>query len=271
MKHAKIIVAVLVIVFVGIGTSAAEVMESVPSNGSGSGSGGYSDPIVSPEIRQEISLEGFNAHLHAENQEEWVHEWTYEDGTTESHMHPKESNGNFDFYIEQGFMGRNFTPVQTNAEMRRYDKDGNFSIRASFDFIFTEGSTWTAPPQANTNWDLFGISYGFHSSMEHDNEWILDEVAGEWQSTETENIRGEFGFWFLDSEVQYASFNIGDYTLWENGEEFEGMRIDASFNIKYLGDAGQLDDFNTLVAEVPEPATLALLGIGAIALINKRR
>ena len=52
------------------------------------------------------------------------------------------------------------------------------------------------------------------------------------------------------------------------------MTVSANFDITFMGTNKQLDNFNAMIpmdiTAIPEPATIALLGFGAIGTVLKR-
>ncbi|MBN9501290.1 MAG: hypothetical protein BGO01_06055 [Armatimonadetes bacterium 55-13] len=65
--------------------------------------------------------------------------------------------------------------------------------------------------------------------------------------------------------------NVNWTTLAVSGAEFDSLHIYATLNGEYTGARGMIDDLAITSAPVPEPATLSALGLGALALLRRRR
>lgn len=269
----KSFVNILVVLFVVLFSASSLVLADVsvpnPSSGGGGGSSSASglptDMHVSSEINQHLSLPGFSADLWAGNEDEWLHEFTDYEGNIYSHIHPQQSHGSFNFNLDQGFMGKFFLPTSPRMEINRWDNKGSFLIRATFTFLMTDQLVeWIQPPSINQSWNFGGLNYGTDLSLRHETFW---QENG---SIETDNIQGSAGFWFENSKVDWANFNVGEYEYWWNDDILQGMQFNVYFDGIYLGDESQLATFNTMIS-TPEPCTLGLLALGSIMLIRRKR
>jgi hypothetical protein len=221
-------------------------------------------PQASGEIRQNMELNGFSAALYASNSPESQHSWTdSETGEVYYYTSYKQSYGNFLFNMDQGFMNKNYLPMDQSTRIHRWDDDGRFYIEASFKLIFVdEVQNWINPPQASMGWNLFEINYNINTSLQHQENWSWETES----STMTNNIQGNSSFYFQDSEVTFANIYISKAQEWYEGKYLPGMRINAAFDVQYMGSQENLNILNSAIEliPVPEPTTIAILSLGGL-------
>jgi len=145
------------------------------------------------------------------------------------------------------------------------------------------GITWTAANSAATaqngylasltsaeeNAFVFGLTQAATGVWFQSNEWRFGPWLGGYQPTKTDEPAG--GWTWVTGETW-------SYTAWQQPpNNYLGSEDHLQF-FGYPGDSATWNDLNGLtplrgyvVEYIPEPATLALLGLGACALLARRR
>jgi hypothetical protein len=238
-------------------------------------------PYPDAQIQQSLNLNGLSINLYGNTTEAWLHEGEDDEtGETWSHWHEQEARGDISIRLDQEFMGRNYQPIRNDVEVRRWDDEGSFNVRGSFEYLFTDTveTDWTEPASSNLNWNAFGIQYWADIHTEHERIWYgYDDMKT------TDDIRSGFYVGFQDSVLEHASFEVDEFTRWFDNEEYHGLEITANFEFSYIGGEFKLPLFNQLIpmatsfeappeteTAVPEPAGLTLFGLCLLA-TRKRR
>ena len=238
----------------------------------GGGGGFYSIPGVSSESQVSINLPGFDVYGSGGTEPKWEHTYTYDNGETNSHIHEKNAHGGINFILEQGAFGRHWLPIKSDMDIRRYDDKGYFGFGVEFYLLAVdEKLEWQDPPSSNIYFDLFGLNYSASAHIEHDMHGYWDEEAEKWYEVQTSDIRGNFWFNFENAETSGPRLSIYPYTRSYNNVEYEGMRIEGSFDVIYTGPELGILNSAIPVEPIPEPATLLFLVVSAGTLVLKRR
>ena len=162
----------------------------------------------------------------------------------------------------------------TNGDVTRIISPGStafFDFPSSAAFSFrTTLTTITATSAA------VGIGDGFLELRDIDGDVIVADVSGEWT-----NVGGSANFLGLLTNVTITSddgfFNGTDgssfSTVFPVDPPFEGNVINLTFGAWFLDDPEGFENLTTLTSGVvvPEPATLALLAVGGLAFVVRRR
>jgi hypothetical protein len=164
-------------------------------------------PGHSKHINQELALNGLNVYIQGSTTEAWWYETTI-DGKDYRYFQEKRSDGSFSVSLDQGFMGRNYRPLDNTVEIRRWDDHGNFQISGGFRFLFSEEDTWADPPSGHMYWNAFGIEYNTNIETQHNWDWDYDKE----EIQKNNNVLGRMSVLFEDSEIENVSFSVQDFT-----------------------------------------------------------
>lgn len=100
---------------------------------------------------------------------------------------------------------------------------------------------------------------------------LLTDYVGEWASG-----YAEAGLWLGNSNTQVQDYNpsVLENTVWD-GESITDSK-DGTLTVAVWFDAGNSGQFqawayNEADVQIPEPATMALLGLGALSLLRRKR
>ncbi len=203
------------------------------------------------------------------------------------HYHPKEAIGDMDFYLYQDefmFMGEKMYAVPHSAEVHVYSHEDYYSddeavtiVQGSGEMIFlfttdiAEMTNWTPPIASRYYSHSGGKNITMEISIEH--HYGYEEPtdgSDKWIRVLTDDIRGRVNFRMENGEMRYVNLGVSDYSWWygnpKEGEEEEeviiGMRIEVDFSAAYMPEPA---------TQNPEPTTMALLGIGGLAVLKRRR
>lgn len=148
----------------------------------------------------------------------------------------------------------------------------DFSGYGSPDKVLTFGSAFVP----GDNLSIGALSSVFMDLSTPSNSASLDIAfyeRGPWGGIQY-HLDGLMGNTVVASDTfTIASGEGRDNPTWRNmaisGATFDKLHLYATWNGNYSGPRGMID--NLTLNPVPEPATMAVLGLGAVALIRKRR
>jgi hypothetical protein len=164
-------------------------------------------------------------------------------------------------------------PNESKATMVQWKVEDGGNDHFYETIVVTEGITWTDAKEAA---ELSGGYLATITSQEEQNfikEYILYGGSGYWiggyQPPESPEPDGNWQ-WVTGEEFIYSHWCGGEPSNSGNNEDSIVMwasdLIRGSWN-----DAPASYPFNGYVLEIPEPATLLLLGLGGLAVVRKRR
>jgi len=280
-KHGMTLTIVLALALcINTTTASADEVAPIAVSGGGSGGGGNYGSLPLDQLEQrsytEYSSDQIRLNMSGRVEDEWVHETQWD-----THTHPAKAYIDGSLYVKQ-IEDQYVMPHTMNSIIRRYDNEGHFNISTAFTFLYTDNvndiTGWD--PLAGTSVSISGeqMSTRVNTGMEHQWEsvWMNDN---EWFEFETDHVRT-----WMDASAEEARIDrlnahvYYDYTrtVWvripgtndEEQIELHGFEAIFDADLTYTGD--NLVNFNSRVA-IPEPATMSLLALGAIAFIRRRR
>ncbi len=162
---------------------------------------------------------------------------------------------------------------------------GNQFIIEDATFFFNDFPGYGSPDKVLTFGSAFvpgdNLSIGALSSVFMDLDTPSNAASldlGFYENGPWGNIEFHLDGLLGNTVVASDSFTIAngggrDNPAWRNmsvsGATFDKLHLYATWNGNYSGPRGMID--NLTLSPVPEPATMAVLGVGAVALIRKRR
>jgi len=233
--------------------------------------------LLGTNIDQEFRVPGLNARLSAENLPAETYTWTDSRGNVWTDEDPARTNGNLDIYVNQeefhDFYESYLLPVDMNMYFSRWNNEGDLHAEVEFSFLlWDELLDVSLPPQASMNFNAFGMTFGYNGGIQQGMEWSWPNgYDQEPLIEETDNLRGDFWYWFHNTETTYANLSVNDSNYRINGVNHDCLNINGYFDLKFTGTQEELYLINSQVELIPEPCTFALLTFGAIAAIAQRR
>jgi hypothetical protein len=140
------------------------------------------------------------------------------------------------------------------------------------------GTTWRSTPieDVNGNWGYLDAQHAADDTniMVDPTNMVVDRAPAE-NRTVAATVAGNNGNWLAFSATQTMAFGFQGLTSYNSIPLARvvlatGAVADFKFNISDSNKANDAFDMN-IVAPIPEPMTLSLLGAGALALIRRRR
>ncbi len=182
-------------------------------------------------------------------------------------------------FIEQAFVdGPNATATSANDQ-----------ALIKFDNLFvSQGGT--VPDGAQIIEAYLNVATGDGSNSPSGSRWDVSEMLADWDTSKTftsfggngpDAAQGEIGP-VLDSEIRMLAGSVGEFDLtslvqaWQSGARNNGLNLQSAgsdgWQIHFTGSS--VTDARpelTVAYVVPEPSSLALLGLGSLAILRRRR
>ncbi|MFK7850970.1 MAG: PEP-CTERM sorting domain-containing protein [Akkermansiaceae bacterium] len=139
---------------------------------------------------------------------------------------------------------------------------------------FTKGQNSTITFSGLTAGDLYNVALVSVSNSSGSTEDSIGEFS-------TANNTTSPSLQAIDGSTR----NVSTFVLGQNYVLFENVEVDASGEIQFLADAADIGEFDTnayrlqlnafqleaVVPVIPEPSSITLLGLGALAMLRRRR
>jgi len=246
VKYTLNILVLVVVAMMVIAGSANAVIIDAPGSGGGSGGGGSVPFAINQNFSQHLYFPGISLSASGTN---------YLDSLSV----------NASGYLEQGVNGRYYLYDYSNFGIHVYEDDpSRFSLYGNAGFrIVSEDEyvpTLDLDIRENMSLRLFDeVDFYSYSTVENREKWFWEETSpGEW--TGYSELTDDFDFsWYINLELaNLDSLNFDAQTWeqnWGGGEIFDVLGINFSAQGHFI----------------PEPASMILLGLGAIPLIRRRR